>query len=130
MHETTEDPGSGLLQFAEPPPPPPTPPPPPDPKPPSCHSSPSPPRQRPQFLPRRQVCPPGQRGRGRGGRGALGRGQMFEDPAVMRIVQGRPTLKVMQIYLLCEIWGWTVYLLVLCLHYNLLFCFVRGLTVP
>ncbi|TKS89845.1 Protein PAT1 -like protein 2 PAT1-like protein 2 [Collichthys lucidus] len=89
-HGTTEDPSSGLLQFAEPPLSPPTPPPPPDPKPPSHHSSPSPPRHKPQYVPRTL---PWQRGRGRGQRGGLGRGQMFEDPAVMRIVQGRPSLK-------------------------------------
>ncbi|XP_022598057.1 protein PAT1 homolog 2 [Seriola dumerili] len=87
-HGTTEHP-SGSLQFGEPPAPPPTPPPP-DPKPLSPHSSPSPPRQRQQYLPR---APPGQRSRGRGHRGGLGRGQMFEDPAVMRIVEGRPSLK-------------------------------------
>ncbi|KAF0025398.1 hypothetical protein F2P81_022279 [Scophthalmus maximus] len=61
---TTEDPSSGLLQFVEPlpPPPPPAPPTPPlpDPKPPSRHSSPSPPRQKPQCLPR---TPLRQRGR-------------------------------------------------------------------
>lgn len=28
---------------------------------------------------------------------------MFEDPAVMRIVQGRPSLKVTQVYLTCAI---------------------------
>ncbi|XP_042254455.1 protein PAT1 homolog 2 isoform X2 [Thunnus albacares] len=84
-HGTTEDPSSGLLQFGEPPPPPPTPQPPPDLKPPSPHSSPSPPRHRTQYLPRPR--------RGRGQRGGLGRGQMFEDPAVMRIVEGRPSLK-------------------------------------
>ncbi|GAA6214226.1 protein PAT1 homolog 2 [Lates japonicus] len=94
-HGTTEDPSETLLNFGEPPPPPPTPPPTPprppsDPEPPSLRSSPSPPRQRPQYLPR---APPGQRGRGRGQRGGLGRGQMFEDPAVMRIVEGRPSLK-------------------------------------
>ncbi|XP_051272611.1 protein PAT1 homolog 2 isoform X2 [Dicentrarchus labrax] len=92
-HGTTEVPNNGLLQFGElpsPPPPPPPPTPPLDPKPPSRHSSPSPPRQRPQYFPR---APPGQRGRGRGQRGGLGRGQMFEDPAVVRIVQGRPSIK-------------------------------------
>lgn len=88
-HGTTEDTSSGLLQFGEPPPPTP----PPDPKLPSHHSSPSPPRQRPRYLPR---APLGQRSRGRGQRRGLGRGQMFEDPAVMRIVQGRPSLKVME----------------------------------
>ncbi|KAF3704443.1 Protein PAT1 -like protein 2 PAT1-like protein 2 Protein PAT1 -like protein a [Channa argus] len=86
---TTEDTTSSLLQFGEPlPPPPPTPPP--DPKPQSPHSSPSPPRLRPQHLSR---VSPGQRGRGRGQRGVVGRGQMFEDPAVMRTVEGRPSLK-------------------------------------
>ncbi|KAM9837949.1 protein PAT1 homolog 2 [Aulostomus maculatus] len=83
---TTEDPSTSLLQFREPPPPPPTP----VLKPPSPQSSPSPPRQRPQYLPR---GPPGQRSRGRGQRRGLGRGQLFEDPAVMRIVEGRPSLK-------------------------------------
>ncbi|XP_070783174.1 protein PAT1 homolog 2 [Enoplosus armatus] len=86
---TTEDPSNGLLQFGEPLPPPQ--PPQPDPKPPSRHSSPSPPRQKPQYLPR---APLGRRGRGRGQRGGgLGRGQMFEDPAVVRTVEGRPSLK-------------------------------------
>uniref|UniRef100_A0A3B4ZBS9 PAT1 homolog 2 n=1 Tax=Stegastes partitus TaxID=144197 RepID=A0A3B4ZBS9_9TELE len=64
--------------------------PPPDPKPPSPPRVPSPPRQKPQYLPR---AAPGYRGRFRGWRGGLGRGQMFEDPAVMRIVEGRPSLK-------------------------------------
>lgn len=98
-HGTTEGPSSSLLQFGEllpPPPPPPTPPttppPPPDPKPPSRHSSPSPPRQKPQYLPR---APLGWHGRARGG--GLGRGQMFEDPAVIRTVEGRPSLKVMHV---------------------------------
>ncbi|GLD73507.1 protein PAT1 homolog 2 [Lates japonicus] len=64
-HGTTEDRSETLLNFGEPPPPPPTPPPTPprppsDPEPPSLRSSPSPPRQRPQYLPR---APPGQRGR-------------------------------------------------------------------
>ncbi|KAK9530424.1 hypothetical protein VZT92_011924 [Zoarces viviparus] len=89
---TTEDPGSGLLQFGGELPTPPTPPP--DPKPPkSPHYSPrSPPRQSPQYLPR---APPGQRARVRGQRGGLARGQMFEDPAVMRMVEGRPSLKTL-----------------------------------
>uniref|UniRef100_A0A3Q3VM31 mRNA decay factor PAT1 domain-containing protein n=1 Tax=Mola mola TaxID=94237 RepID=A0A3Q3VM31_MOLML len=91
-HGTTEDSSSGgLLQFREPPPPPP------DPKPPARHSSPFPPRQ--MYVPR---AGPGQCGRGRGHRRGLGRGQMFEDPAVMRIVQGRPSLKVTQSYFVCE----------------------------
>lgn len=99
-HGSTEGPSTGGLQFGEPPPPPlPTPsptPPPPEPKPPSRHSSPSPPRQRPRYLPR---ALPGQYSRGMGQRRGLGRGQMFEDPAVMRMVQGRPSLKVMQVYI-------------------------------
>ncbi|XP_028287353.1 protein PAT1 homolog 2 isoform X2 [Parambassis ranga] len=78
-HETTGDPSSSSLQFEEPPPL--TVPPQPDPKPQSPHCRPSPPRQRPQY--------PHWRGRGRG----LGRGQIFEDPAVMRTVAGRPSLK-------------------------------------
>ncbi|KAF7659528.1 hypothetical protein LDENG_00296130 [Lucifuga dentata] len=84
-HGTAEEPT--LLQFREPPPPTP---PPPDPKPPAPHCPPSLPRQRPQYLPR---APPGQRSRGRGPRRGLDRGQMFEDPAVMRIVEGGPSLK-------------------------------------
>ncbi|XP_060884778.1 protein PAT1 homolog 2 isoform X1 [Labrus mixtus] len=94
-HGATEDPSTGLLQFGEPAPPS-SPPPPPDPKPPSCHRSPSPrspspPKQRPQYMPRPLR---GRFGRGRGPMGGgLGRGQMFEDPAVMRTVEGRPSLK-------------------------------------
>ncbi|CAJ1080417.1 protein PAT1 homolog 2 isoform X2 [Xyrichtys novacula] len=99
-HGTTEDPSTSLLQFGElppppssppPPPPPPTPPPPPpDPKLPPQHSSPSPPRQRPKYLPRALR---GRYGRGQGTKGGgLGMGQLFEDPAVMRIVEGRPSL--------------------------------------
>ncbi|XP_055360338.1 protein PAT1 homolog 2 isoform X2 [Betta splendens] len=90
---TTGDTSNGLPPFEEPPPPPPTPtppPPPPDPQPAPPHSSPFPSRQRPLYLPRGS---PGQYGRGRGRRGALGRGLVFEDPAVMRIVEGRPSLK-------------------------------------
>ncbi|TNN51685.1 Protein PAT1 2 [Liparis tanakae] len=94
---TTEDPSSGRLEFEEPPPPPPlplspTPPPPTDPKPSPLPSAPSPPRQSPQYVPR---PPPGQRGRFRGQRGGLGGCQMFEDPAVMRTVEGRPSLKTL-----------------------------------
>uniref|UniRef100_A0AAQ4Q8Q4 PAT1 homolog 2 n=1 Tax=Gasterosteus aculeatus aculeatus TaxID=481459 RepID=A0AAQ4Q8Q4_GASAC len=89
---TTEDPGSELLQFEEQPPSPPPPPctPPPAPKPLHRHCSPSPLRQSPQYVP---WAPPGQRGRGWGQRGGPGRGHLFEDPAVMRIVEGRPSLK-------------------------------------
>ncbi|XP_028332735.1 protein PAT1 homolog 2 [Gouania willdenowi] len=52
------------------------------------HRTPPPPRQRLQHQ-----CGfvPGQRGRGY--RGGQGRGQMFEDPAVIRMVEGRPSLK-------------------------------------
>ncbi|XP_074518670.1 protein PAT1 homolog 2 isoform X2 [Halichoeres trimaculatus] len=100
-HGVLEDTSTGLLQFGElppsPSPSPPSPSPPsqtplpPENKPPSHHSSPSPPRQRPEFLLRALR---GQRGRVRGPRGGrLGRGQMFEDPAVMRIVEGRPSIK-------------------------------------
>ncbi|XP_051795593.1 protein PAT1 homolog 2 isoform X3 [Acanthochromis polyacanthus] len=85
-HGTTDGPGDDL-QFGKPSPPTP---PPPDPKPPSPRRVPSPPRQKPQYLPR---TAPGHRGRFRGQRGGLGRGQMFEDPAVMRIVEGRPSIK-------------------------------------
>ncbi|XP_026171870.1 protein PAT1 homolog 2 [Mastacembelus armatus] len=80
-HGTTED--TSLLQFEEPPTLPP------EQKPQSPQSSPSPPRQRPQYVPRGLLG----RGRCRGQRGGLGRVQMFEDPAVMRIVEGRPSLK-------------------------------------
>ena len=90
-HGPTEDSSSGLLQFREPPPPPP------DPQPPARHSSPSPPRR--MYVPR---AGPGLCGRGRGHRRGLGRGHMFEDPAVMRIVQGRPSLKVTQSFFVCK----------------------------
>nr|XP_057917790.1 protein PAT1 homolog 2 [Doryrhamphus excisus] len=90
-----DDPTYTLLQFAEPRPP--TPVPPPDPKPvspaTSVHETSTPFTTRPP-LPER--CPSlclGQRGRGRGYRRGMGRGPIFEDPAVMRIVQGRPSLK-------------------------------------
>ncbi|XP_041672562.1 protein PAT1 homolog 2 isoform X2 [Cheilinus undulatus] len=91
-HGATEDPSTSLLQFGEPPlsSPPPSPPSA-HPLPSSRHSPPSPSRQRPQYLPRALR---GRYSRGRGPRrGGLGRGQMFEDPAVMRIVEGWPSLK-------------------------------------
>lgn len=90
-HGTAEDASVGLLQFTEPPAP--LTPPPPDPKPPSPQRSPPPPppRLKPHFVPR---APTGYRGGGRGARRGLGRGQMFDDPAVIRIVEGRPSLKV------------------------------------
>lgn len=97
VHETPE---SGLLLFEKPPPSTTTPL---GPKPPLHHSSPSPPRQRPRYLP---CAPTGQRGAGRGQRRGLGRGQMFEDPAVMRIVQGRPSLKVIHTGLWWDGWNW------------------------
>ncbi|XP_061562641.1 protein PAT1 homolog 2 isoform X1 [Phycodurus eques] len=75
-------PGGDLLEFGEPPPRPPTPPP--DRKHPSPQNSPSPPRRAAQYV---------QRSRGRGQRRGTGRGHIFEDPAVMRIVEGRPSLK-------------------------------------
>lgn len=91
---TTEK-SSSSLQFGEappsPPPPPPATPPPPQPKPRSPRRAPSPPRQKLQYFP---WASSRQRGRSRGQRAALGRGQMFEDPAVMRIIEGRPSLKV------------------------------------
>lgn len=95
---TTEE-SSSTLQFGEalpqtpppPPPPPPQTPPPPQPKPRSPRRAPSPPRQRLPYFPR---VAPRQRSRSRGQRGGLNRGQMFEDPAVMRIIEGRPSLKV------------------------------------
>ncbi|XP_076008400.1 protein PAT1 homolog 2 [Genypterus blacodes] len=97
-HWTAEEPKGARLEFggdlppSTPTPPPPSPPLlPPDPKQLSTKlCSPPAPRQKPQYLPR---APVGQRGRGRGPRRGLGRGQMFEDPAVMRIVEGRPSLK-------------------------------------
>ncbi|XP_068162054.1 protein PAT1 homolog 2 [Antennarius striatus] len=89
-HKTSEDPNGSILQFGELPPSPLPQMPPPDPKPVSHHNLPSPPRQRPRYLPR---VPPGHRSRGRGQRRGMGRGLIFDDPAVMRIVQGRQSLK-------------------------------------
>lgn len=77
---------SSLLQFVPPPPlSPPS-----DPKPPPLPSSPPPQRQRTQTVPR---ALPGRYIKGRGTRGGTGRGQMFEDPAVVRMVEGRPSIK-------------------------------------
>lgn len=92
-HGVLEDSSTGLLQFGELLPSPSllTPLQTPENKPPCHHSSPSPPRQRPEYLLRALR---GQHGRVRGPRGGrLGRSQMFEDPAVMRIVEGRPSIK-------------------------------------
>lgn len=88
-HEAPQHSSSGLLLFENAPPSPTTPP---NPKPPLQPRCPSPPRQRPRYPP----CAPTAQcvGAGRWQRRGLGRGQMFEDPAVMRIVQGRPSLKV------------------------------------
>uniref|UniRef100_A0A3P8PDU6 mRNA decay factor PAT1 domain-containing protein n=1 Tax=Astatotilapia calliptera TaxID=8154 RepID=A0A3P8PDU6_ASTCA len=80
----------GMEAPPSPPPPPPATPPPPQPKPRSPRRAPSPPRQKLQYFP---WASSRQRGRSRGQRAALGRGQMFEDPAVMRIIEGRPSLK-------------------------------------
>ncbi|XP_014902206.1 protein PAT1 homolog 2 [Poecilia latipinna] len=76
-HGTTEPLADGAISFEEPPSLQP------EPKPPS------PPRQKPLHPARVAPWQRGQRSRWRGG---LGRGQMFEDPAVMRIVEGRPSL--------------------------------------
>ncbi|XP_015245302.1 PREDICTED: protein PAT1 homolog 2 [Cyprinodon variegatus] len=83
---------NGGISFGEPLPS--TPPPNTDPKPLSPSTSPpSPPRQRPQYLPQYPArAAQWQRIRGPRWRGGLGRGQMFDDPAVMRIVEGRPSL--------------------------------------
>ncbi|XP_047232458.1 protein PAT1 homolog 2 isoform X2 [Girardinichthys multiradiatus] len=87
-HGTVNSLDNGGVSFEEPLPP--TPPPAPDPKSSSPRVAPSTsPRQKPQYPPR---AAPWQRGRGPRWRGGLGRGQMFEDPAVMRIVEGRPSL--------------------------------------
>ncbi|XP_057682665.1 protein PAT1 homolog 2 isoform X1 [Corythoichthys intestinalis] len=75
--ETADSPNS-LLQFQDLPPRPQTPPP--ELQPSSPPGSPSPPRRIPQYM-------------RRGQRRVPGRGQIFEDPAVMRIVEGRPSLK-------------------------------------
>ncbi|XP_027885445.1 protein PAT1 homolog 2 isoform X1 [Xiphophorus couchianus] len=75
---TTESLADGVVSFEEPSPPLRL-----NPKPPS------PPRQKPLYPAR---VAPWRRGQGSRWRGGLGRGQMFEDPAVIRIVEGRPSL--------------------------------------
>ncbi|KAM4524093.1 protein PAT1 homolog 2 [Odontesthes bonariensis] len=80
----TDDLCNGSIPFGDPLPQTP----PPEPKPPSPLCAPSSP-SRPKYLPR---ASPWQRSRGRGRRGGLGREQLFEDPAVMRIVEGRQSL--------------------------------------
>ncbi|XP_035997670.1 protein PAT1 homolog 2 isoform X2 [Fundulus heteroclitus] len=89
-HETANSLDDAGVSFGEPLPSTPSPPPAPGPKP-LSPSSPrfSPPRQR---LQRPTRVPTWQRGRGPRWRRGQGRGQMFEDPAVMRIVEGRPSL--------------------------------------
>ncbi|XP_077482876.1 protein PAT1 homolog 2 isoform X2 [Stigmatopora argus] len=74
---TTDDANNGLLKFRYLPLQPPTPPPDPRPPPPG---SPYTPRRAPQYM-------------RRGQRRLPGRGLIFEDPAVMTIVEGRPSLK-------------------------------------
>ncbi|XP_067225929.1 protein PAT1 homolog 2 [Chanodichthys erythropterus] len=59
--------------------------PPPPPRPPSSHSSHSPPIPGPHIWPHTPT--------GRGQRGRAGRGQLFDDPAVVKTVEGRPSLK-------------------------------------
>ncbi|XP_062331554.1 protein PAT1 homolog 2 isoform X1 [Osmerus eperlanus] len=95
MEEAGGGPTNSLLQF-KPPPPPPLPPA----SPPLASRSPSPPRpQHPPGLQGRSWNQPGWRGwnqpgwRGWSQPGGRGRVQMFEDPAVMRTVEGRPSLK-------------------------------------
>ncbi|CAL9699098.1 unnamed protein product [Knipowitschia caucasica] len=84
--------GASLLPFAPvlPTPPPPTPPPPPPPppadKPAPLPCAPSPPRR----VGSRAPAP--QRSRERGVQSGMGT-EMFEDPAVMRMVEGRPSIK-------------------------------------
>lgn len=68
------------------------PPPPPPPKSPFTHSSHCPPRPVPRIWPH---TPTGRSQRGRGGRG-----QLFDDPAVVKTVKGRPSLKVFNIRML------------------------------
>lgn len=81
--DTEGDPTNPLFQFGEKPPAPPALP--------SLSPSSPPfsPRARPQL---RVQGPPGRRGRGQ--RGGQAMAQMFEDPAVVRTVEGRPSLQV------------------------------------
>uniref|UniRef100_A0A8C7MF44 PAT1 homolog 2 n=1 Tax=Oncorhynchus kisutch TaxID=8019 RepID=A0A8C7MF44_ONCKI len=81
--DTEGDPTNPLFKFGEKPPAPPA-------LPSLSPSSPSfSPRARPQL---RVQGPPGRRGRGQ--RGGQAMAQMFEDPAVVRTVEGRPSLQV------------------------------------
>lgn len=59
----------------------------PPPRPPSSYSSRSPPRPGPRIWPHTPT--------GRSQRGRVGRGQLFDDPAVVKTVEGRPSLKVL-----------------------------------
>ncbi|XP_037134329.1 protein PAT1 homolog 2 [Syngnathus acus] len=79
---TPNGPKNTLLDFGDLPPLPTTPPPP-DPKPSLPPSLPSPPIRVPHYC------------RGRGKKRGLGLGLLFEDPAVMKVVEGRPSLKSM-----------------------------------
>ncbi|KAM9773271.1 protein PAT1 homolog 2 isoform 1-T1 [Syngnathus typhle] len=79
---TPNGPKNTLLDFGDLPPLPTTPPPP-DPKPSLPPSLPSPPIRAPHYC------------RGRGKKRGLGLGHLFEDPAVMKVVEGRPSLKSM-----------------------------------
>ncbi|XP_019734310.1 protein PAT1 homolog 2 isoform X1 [Hippocampus comes] len=79
---TPNGPNSTLLEFGDLPPRPPTPPP--NLRPPPPHSLLSPSVRVPHYM---------QRSRGQGLRRGLGRAHIFEDPAVMRIVECRPSLK-------------------------------------
>ncbi|CAL8303344.1 unnamed protein product [Lota lota] len=75
-------------------PPPPMDPPAPRVSPPSCPLPPSPlPRHKEQLVPLSLRGQRSSRGGGRGVRGGRIRAQMFEDPAVVRTVEGRPSLK-------------------------------------
>uniref|UniRef100_A0A8C8CFU3 mRNA decay factor PAT1 domain-containing protein n=1 Tax=Oncorhynchus tshawytscha TaxID=74940 RepID=A0A8C8CFU3_ONCTS len=84
--DTEGDPTNPLFQFGE--------------KPPALPALPSLSPSSPPFSPRarpqlRVQGPPGRRGRGQ--RGGQAMAQMFEDPAVVRTVEGRPSLQVITI---------------------------------